>query len=501
MPHEQAGAPRRIGRDLALLFAVALAVRLAFRLATGFDGLYGQDPYSYHDYAIVLRAALGAGHAPPAHFWPVGYPLLVAAASLLVGTGALAGQLVSLLAGASFAPLVAALVHEVAPGSRRGALLAGAVAACAPQHVIVSLSVNSDAVALAWSTLSACALARHLRTMRTAPFAVAAATLGLAVLTRWASALLALPWALAALAGWRERRLAPRRAVALGALAVALGGAILLAQAAPGLARGELSHVGDLGTVGWNAANAVARTAHNSDGTFRYALPTGLYYLTPLAHPAFVPGLLAPFLALGAAALARGPRPRAVLVGGWWLTVTAFLAGIAWQNPRFSLTSFAPLLVLVALGMDEAERRAASVRMRRAVVALALAGVALSLAWSVRNVGRFVAAKRADLAVVRWAEAAVPADAVLITFSITETARHYTRLAVVELYAETPASLGPLACGPRPAYLLLDRTGVESQWRGKSPATNLAWLEANAGLQPSGTLGRYALWRLGAGCR
>jgi len=85
--HQQASASRGIGRDLAVLFALALAVRLAFRLATGFDGLYGQDPYSYHDYAIELRAALGAGHAPPPYFWPLGYPLLVAPVAVRCSPG------------------------------------------------------------------------------------------------------------------------------------------------------------------------------------------------------------------------------------------------------------------------------------------------------------------------------------------------------------------------------------------------------------------------------
>ncbi|MFN8514003.1 MAG: hypothetical protein U0841_15745 [Chloroflexia bacterium] len=90
-----------------------LAIPALYALARHFDGLYGQDPFAYYDYAIgPLRAALAQPALPPPYYYPPGYPLLVTLATYLVGTRPLAGQLVSLLAGALVPLLTALLAHE-----------------------------------------------------------------------------------------------------------------------------------------------------------------------------------------------------------------------------------------------------------------------------------------------------------------------------------------------------------------------------------------------------
>ena len=61
---------------------------------TGFDGLYGQDPFAYLDYAAAFKAALAQGQWPPPFFWPIGYPMLIAVFSIFV-PAAFAAQMVS----------------------------------------------------------------------------------------------------------------------------------------------------------------------------------------------------------------------------------------------------------------------------------------------------------------------------------------------------------------------------------------------------------------------
>jgi hypothetical protein len=84
-----------------LLFLLAVALRVAAARLTQFDGLYGQDTFAYFHYALALREAVAAGQAPPAFAWPVGYPFLVALAAVMTGPEPLAGQVVSMLAGAA----------------------------------------------------------------------------------------------------------------------------------------------------------------------------------------------------------------------------------------------------------------------------------------------------------------------------------------------------------------------------------------------------------------
>jgi 4-amino-4-deoxy-L-arabinose transferase-like glycosyltransferase len=491
---------RRLDRttilDLLVLLAASLAVRGVARLLTGFDGLYGQDAYAYLDYTATLRAALLAFQAPPPFFWPIGYPLLVVVAGVPVGSGPLAAQLVSVVAGALVAPLVAMLVREVAPAARGGGLLAGALVACAPQLAISSLSVMADAAALAWLTLSAWAMVRYTRRLGRGWLALAAFALAWAVLTRWASALAAAAWALAALAAWRSARLPARRVAGHAVLAAAVGGLVLAVQFAPAAVGGPLSHTGDLTVVGWDPANALRRTVTNSDGVFHYPVPIGLFYALPAVHPAYVPALLTPFLFLGVAGLRRLARPAAMLLVAWPVATYAFLAGIAWESPRFALTLFPALAVLVGLGFERARLVWPAPGRRSFTVALAVAGLAWSLAWSGRDVARFVAGKNAAVAASRWVEGKVPRGAILLTFGVTATAAHTTSLEVVELYNATAAELDVRLVSGRPAFLVLDLASVNGQWAGRPPQLNFAWLRDHAGLVEAGRYGAFTLWRV-----
>ncbi|MGE5236423.1 MAG: ArnT family glycosyltransferase [Acidobacteriota bacterium] len=492
---------RRDVVDLLLVLGVSLAVRATARVATGFDGLVGQDPFAYYDYAVQLRAALAALHAPPPFFWPIGYPLLVVVGFLIMGVDPLAAQTVSMVAGGLVAPLTYLVVRECRAEARRGALVAGLLTAVSAQLLLASLSTMADASGLAWATLSAWAMLRYTRKGSLPSLALSAFALGWAVLTRWIYATAVLPWALAAVAWWWRVRLPLRRVVAAVAVAVLTGAGVVSVQFVGSPSAGGPSHTGDLRVVSWDPANAVRRTVENSDGTFHFPFPIGLFYALPLLHPAFVPILLTPLLLLGIGSLSTLPRPPALLVAAWPISIYVVLAGIAWENPRFSVALLPPLAVLVGLGWERATGASAGPGWRRAASYLCTAGLLLALAWSGRDVRRLAAAKDAWVATARWAQAQLPTGATLLTFGLTETVSHYTPVTVVELYNEREEDLGALVCGTRTTYLLLDEHNIATQWRGKRPQTNLAWLREHAGLVEVGHHSPFTLWRVGDRCR
>jgi 4-amino-4-deoxy-L-arabinose transferase-like glycosyltransferase len=483
-----------------LIFLAALLLRALFALVTRFDGLYGQDAYAYFDYSLQLRSALLAFQPPPSFFWPIGYPLPVALATFLFGLRPLAGQIVSLVGGALAAALVALMVAGATGKRGLGAVVAGLLAACASQATISSLSVMSDAAGLAWITLSAWAMLRYCCGLRRRWLALAAFALGAAVLTRWVYALAALPWALVALLACRRAGVGLRGMAGAAALAVVVGGLVVGSQFALDLGHPGAGHTGDLQVVGWNPANAVRSTIQNSDGVFHYERPIGLFYALPVVHPAFVFPLLAPFGLLGLWRLRRPPWSPLALLAGWPLVVYLFLAGIAWENPRFSLAFFPPLAVLVGIGVDVAWGAVRGPRGRTILLAACALGLAGSLAWAVRDVRTFVARKDADLAAARWVEAHVPPGATVITFGLTDTLRHYTGLHVVELYNETPDSLAAQVCGGQAAYLYVDVANIEAQWAGKSPEVNLRWLRDHAGIVVMNGSSGYTLFSAGGQC-
>jgi hypothetical protein len=298
----------------------------------------------------------------------------------------------------------------------------------------------------------------------------------------------------------------------MAALAVVVGGLVLGSQFIPSLGQEELAHVGDLQVVGWNPANAFKSTITNSDGTFNYDRPVGLFYAQPLFHPAFVFPLLSPFLLLGVWSLRKRPRSQMALILGWPLVMYLFLAGIAWENPRFSLGYLPPLAVLVGLGVQSIWHRPPNLPVSRLnsliaryrnlyqpflilYMALALIG---SLAWSGRDLVNFSAANNAQIAAVRWMEAHVPATANVITFGVTLTMEHRTELNASDIYLHDPESMADLLESPTPLFLFLDLENINNQWAGLSPQQNYLWLQENGRLTEIDQYPPYTLFQVSA---
>lgn len=511
----------RSHRLLTLLLPLPLALPLLLAWLGRFDGLYGQDPYAYFDYAVgPLLANVRHLHLPPPFFWPPGYPLLLALASLCLGPTPLAGQVVSLGAGLLVPIFTALLAHELGAGEEDDGwgtpLLAGLLAALVGQLWQSSLVVMADVPALAAATVGMWALARHSRQPHRRRWLVlAAAALALAVLTRWAYALVAVIALLAAL--WHLKAL-PRPLALRQALLAALVVAVLLAPlwlplltGATDPVSGRRAFAGDLAVYSWNPLNAFRRQFTTADGLLVYNRPNGLWYGLAPAHRFYFTPLLAPFLPLGAwAALwqARGSGQRhrstaTLLLIGWPLLIFGFHAGAPWQNFRFNLAHLPPLAILVATGIRTGAGwlgRLPAGRWRQAGLALlagwVLVGMAAMGYGGLTLTREFIARKNADLTTVRWLETQTGPDADLFTFNLTATFRHYGRLPVHDLYALDPADLPALLGDARPDYLLIDLAEIEGQWQNRAPSLNYHRLRDEIGLVEVGRQRSYTLFRL-----
>ncbi|MCB8945196.1 MAG: phospholipid carrier-dependent glycosyltransferase [Ardenticatenaceae bacterium] len=480
-----------------ILFLFALLLRFTFRVLTHFDGLYGQDPFAYYNYALTLREALLQGQLPPPFFWPIGYPLLIVMGTFFSGSQPLAGQLASMIMGAAIAPLTYWLVLAYQPQAKIGAIIAALLAGTASQLMLSSISIMSDAAGLAWAALSALGMVYYVRRL-TWPWLVwAGLALGMAILTRWVYALLVFGWGLSALLAWWQHKVSWRHVVTAVILAVLSSGLIVSSQFLGSLNQPQLAHVGDLQVVGWNPANAFQSIITNSDGTFTYERPIGLYYATPLFHPGYIFPLFTPFLLIGLWQLwQQSSRASRALLLGWAGLVYLFLAGIAWQNWRFPLAMFVPLLILVGIGADWVWQRVSTRWWRWGVTAVCAVGLMGSLSWAVRDITRFTAWKEETVATAVWVENQLPPDATLIAFGLTNTLQHYTQLETYELYGLDEAALEELFAEYESCYLLINDQNVQSQWHGKRPETNVNWIRERANMVAIGRSGYYTLYQI-----
>ncbi|HLZ10212.1 MAG TPA: hypothetical protein VKT80_16600, partial [Chloroflexota bacterium] len=161
---------------MAALFLAVVVPAGSIAAAGHFDGLYGQDPYAYLDYATGPLSDSLRQLRPPPFYWPPGYPLLLTGASLVLRSGALAGQIISLVGGGLVAIFTALLGAEVwrtyqtaASSATRSrevsvvAILAGLLAALNGQLWQSSVVVMADTTGLAMATAGTWLLVRYAR--------------------------------------------------------------------------------------------------------------------------------------------------------------------------------------------------------------------------------------------------------------------------------------------------------------------------------------------------
>lgn len=493
-------------RPPLLLFLLGLALGGGVIRGWEWEGLYGQDAFAYYGYALgPLRAALAEGAAPPPFFWPLGYPLLALATALVAGPRG--PQLASLVAGALVPPLTWGMAWEAAralalplPRVRRVALLAGLLALCCGLLLQAATVVMADAAALAWAALAGWALLRYGRAGREAWLALAALGLACAILTRWAYGLLvpafaaygaATVWQMGAAGRWR--RLVAHGGGALLIGAVVVGGPILMtATPAPS---GESAFLGDLEVYSWSPLNALRRDFVTPDGRLVHPIPSGLFYASAIARPPYFTPLLAPGVLLGLWLLWRRRAAReALLLVGWPAGCYLFLAGVAWQNIRFTLAYLPPLAALIALGADA--MLAGRWRWQPLARLWLVLGLALMLGGALRNIALFVGQMQGYVAAARWVAAQVPPDAQLLSFGLTATLDHYTSLPVQDLFSLPPERLAATSAPGATTFVFVDVASLEGQWAGRTPEQALRWLRAGPGLVEVGRWGSYTLFRV-----
>lgn len=493
------------------LFMVVPIVVLS--LLYGFDGLYGQDAYAYYHYAIDgLRQNLQALEAPPAFFWPPGYPLLIALLSFILGPQPIAAQIVSLAAGALIPVFTALMAHEL--WARGGdpmaqthkkqrettwiACVAGLVCVVTPQLWQSSAVSMSDTTALAAAALGVWSLLRYGNKQRGAWLTLAAAAMAFAMLTRMAYTPLAIVCACYALLTLRHQEQGVAVAHAALSLIVAV---IILFPIIDSLLQelrgdGSQAFLGHLGPSLWQLRHALQSEFVTGNGLQQYRQTNGLYYVLAPAHRYYFTPLLAPFLLPGLWQLwLKRSTSRILSLGIWPLAIYFLLVGYPVQNFRFTLAYLPPLAILLAVGLvtifDRLPGRARP---------LLIASFACALLWMTYGgwtlTRQFMVRKEANLATVKWAEKQVSPQGQLFTFAITLTFEQYTDLQVHDLYNVTQSEMSELLQDEQPAYLLLDVENIEQQWAEHAPGQNYRWLAQEHGLQRLGQHRQFTLFRI-----
>jgi 4-amino-4-deoxy-L-arabinose transferase-like glycosyltransferase len=527
-----------------------------------YDGLYGVDGYAYYYQARALWEEMsGAAVRPYELFsadglqhWPVGYHLHIITGFLLSGIDPGGGRMLTILLAALCPVLVYLIVQRLVcsrvPGNRVLAVVAGLVAgALLPLNATftrIGLSLMSDAPTAFWALLSIYCFIRAAPLpgadegpvpvtsgMRNMNFALAGFSMGLAVLTRYGSALLLLPILvyvlLASVSGERVgspisrlRRNLKHALWAVPAFLLALTPqALYLLTHDPGTGAGDF-----LGSL--NIANLFASTSTSPDGTSTFQYPMLVFYLlSPLWHaqagfysPFFLPPLL-----IGVAYLYWHKMLRVLLfLLLWWVIPALIYSATPYQAHRFTLIYLPAIAILVGCGIGyavallvgripllAAHSKPGALRtptLRPGVTSIFCTAVlilfitGLVQCWnSVRDwTATHAAWQEVDRRLVALVEQAVPSDTRVagppraVTLGFSAPLYHHTQWPVLELYFAEPGTLAGFLAGPGPHIAVVPEESLAGQWSATPTGEHWRWLTANYSLERKGQQGIYTIY-------
>ncbi len=434
------------------------------------------DPDLASDYLYMplgYRPAVDGRQQVPTY--PAGLPLLIAAASFLVGWEHAADlvMIASTLAGV----LLTFATGRLFGLSRHWSAVAAAIVAGSPVYLHLGIQAMSDVPALVWTT--AAVLAAWRSRERTAWALAAGGAFALAVLVR------------------------PTNLLALAPIGIALGfsarrWAAFIAGGAPG---------GVFFLLHTHAAYGKYLTTGYGDSA-----GLGLDAVIPgLAHYArWLPVLFTPVV-LGIFALPWSgvSRRAAAVLAGWLLVIAGFYSAYVfthetWWYLRFLLPIAPALVVGGLLGFRGLFRH-----WMTPIRSILLAGMALVLVaaherhWN-RRLGALYAgeAERVYPDITEWMQAHLPADAVIAAMQLTGALRYYTDFTFIRWEQLNPERFGQVVkaveSARRPLYAVLFPFEID-EWKAferhiPGPWRNIAllhdvsiweWAPARSG-DPSG---------------
>jgi 4-amino-4-deoxy-L-arabinose transferase-like glycosyltransferase len=331
-------------RNEYLIILVGILLYILIQ-ALGFNGLYGQDSYEYTRYCNAWITYFSGGVHPGDYHWPLNYPISGALLAYVSGISAgSALQLLSLVALIGNAILINRVIQIIYPGHQKYGLLWTIIGfVLAPYVLRTGLVCMSDQYAsflslLAfYSVLLVVKKGQHWWIVGLVIFG------GLAVMTRYISALMMLPIGIYVLPYlWRKRVWLPVLVAAAVAIIPVLPHYFIRMQEVGGF----IDHPA---LLKWSVKNMFSRTFESDLGAFSFKVPNILYVFHPFVHAGFLFFGAVFILFIRKIKMNKEVILLLIVLGGFLL----FTAGVDTQNDRYFITIM-PFVVLLSYPMFEA---------------------------------------------------------------------------------------------------------------------------------------------------
>ncbi|MGH2575898.1 MAG: hypothetical protein ACRDFC_09390, partial [Ignavibacteria bacterium] len=255
----------------------------------------------------------------------------------------------------------------------------------------------------------------------------------------------------------------------------------------------NLQYEGEIGTwaSSWNPVNFFKKDFTTLDGTMNYKLWNGMYYLSPVFHPICLSIFGITFLAGVYKLLQKHENKIIILTFSWVLAFYLYYAGFPFQNLRFTI-SFLPALVIVSsIGLLRIDVKQVYKNL------FLIAGIICLITYNVYHISGFTKQKKDDLEIVGWVDENIPSDAVIFSFEITGTLKHYSRLKPEEFYNFTQEGLkNKISSYKGEIFFILPVGKLHTQWKGLPLEKNYEFVKSNYHTKQVTQLSYYTIFKL-----
>ena len=323
-------------RYLLLLFPVI--VFLFFYFYLNFDGLYGQDAYEYLRYSKAIRNYLITGQSPGDYLWPLFYPILGALVSLIIQNTGISLLLISTLSLSISAFYLSKILYLIFNKTVYNVLYVFTFFLVSPIIFKSGLLVMSDMLTLCFIILFLYHFLEFSQNRKVKHFYYITIFSFAAFMTRYASAVVLLPFVISATVLFLKQRKNTKHVLSLMLIIVVLFLPHILIRM-----QNTVEFLSHQWMQDWSILNLFKRNFTTIDGSSKYNLPNIIYVFFNLIHPKFLfVGLI--FIPLLFFKKSIFTHSKTIVISV--LLYAVFLAGIPFQNLRFLILSFPLVLIL-----------------------------------------------------------------------------------------------------------------------------------------------------------
>jgi len=328
----------KIQNSKYILALFPIGVFLLFYFQLKFDGLYGQDAYEYLRYSKALKNYLITGVNPGDYFWPLFYPIFGALLSFITQNVAVALLIVSVLSFSLSGFYLHKIINLLFAQAKHSVIYLFVFFIVSPIIFKNGMLIMSDMLSLCFIVLSVYHFLKFKKLKFLKNFYFLAVFSLLAFMTRYASAVVLLPFVISGVWLFFKHKKSLKH---LLFIAVILG--VLLLPHFVIRMQNPTAFLAHQWVKDWSFLNLFKRNFSTIDGNSKNSMPNIIFVFSNFFHPRFLFAGIVFIPFLWKYSLIKKLRIYNISI----VLYALFLAGIPFQNSRFLIVSFPIILIIL----------------------------------------------------------------------------------------------------------------------------------------------------------